>query len=42
MYIRVQYLYMSTVENSRAGELTRQDVIDAAAGLVADRGYTPG
>jgi TetR/AcrR family transcriptional regulator, tetracycline repressor protein len=39
MYIRVQYLYMSTVENSRAGELTRQDVIDAAAGLVADRGY---
>jgi TetR/AcrR family tetracycline transcriptional repressor len=26
-------------EGSRAGELTRQDVIDAAAALVADRGY---
>jgi len=26
-------------EDSRAGELTRQDVIDAAAGLVADRGF---
>jgi TetR/AcrR family tetracycline transcriptional repressor len=32
-------MYMSTAENSRAGELTRQDVINAAAGLVADRGY---
>jgi len=39
MYIRVQYVYMSRVEESRAGELTRQDVIDAAAALVADRGY---
>src|ERR1700694_3102559 len=30
---------MSTAAISRAGELTRQDVIDAAADLVADQGY---
>jgi len=30
---------MSRVANSRAGELTRDDVIDAAAELVAERGY---
>jgi len=39
MYIHVQYVYMSRATGSRAGELTRQDVIDAAAGLVAERGY---
>jgi AcrR family transcriptional regulator len=30
---------MSVVARSRAGELTREDVIDAAAELVAERGY---
>jgi len=30
---------MSVVANSRASELTREDVIDAAAELVAERGY---
>jgi len=30
---------MSVVTNSRASELTREDVIDAAAELVAERGY---
>jgi AcrR family transcriptional regulator len=30
---------MSVVANSRARELTREDVIDAAAELVAERGY---
>jgi AcrR family transcriptional regulator len=30
---------MTRVATSRAGELTREDVIDAAAELVADRGY---
>jgi AcrR family transcriptional regulator len=30
---------MSVVANSRAGELTREDVIGAAAQLVAERGY---
>lgn len=30
---------MSGVANSRASELTREDVIDAAAELVAERGY---
>src|SRR5215467_480660 len=39
MYIHVLYVYMSRAAGSRAGELTRQDVIDAAAGLVAERGY---
>ena len=32
-------MYMSRAAGSRARELTRQDVIDAAAGLVAERGY---
>jgi AcrR family transcriptional regulator len=31
---------MSVVANSRASELSREDVIDAAAELVAERGYT--
>jgi AcrR family transcriptional regulator len=31
---------MSRSANSRAGELTREDVITAAAGLVAERGYS--
>ena len=39
MYIFVPYMYMSRAAASRAGELTRQDVIDAAAGLVAEDGY---
>jgi len=39
MYIHVQYVYMSRAARSAAGELTRQDVIDAAAGLVAEHGY---
>jgi AcrR family transcriptional regulator len=30
---------MPRVASSRAGELTREDVVDAAAELVADRGY---
>ncbi|MDQ1568293.1 MAG: hypothetical protein QOF96_3173, partial [Actinomycetota bacterium] len=30
---------MSVVANSKASELTREDVIDAAAELVAERGY---
>src|SRR5258708_1321655 len=30
---------MPRVADSKAGELTREDVIDAAAELVADRGY---
>ena len=38
-YVRVQYVYMSRGGDSKAGELTRQDVIDAAAGLVAEHGY---
>jgi TetR/AcrR family transcriptional regulator, tetracycline repressor protein len=39
MYIPVQYVYMSMAESPRAGELTRQVIVDAAAALVADRGY---
>ena len=39
MYIFVPYMHMSRAAASRAGELTRQDVIDAAAGLVAEDGY---
>jgi len=39
MYIHVQYVYMSRTARSGASELTRQHVIDAAAGLVAERGY---
>ena len=38
-YIHVLYVYMSRATWSKAGELTRGDVIDAAAGLVAERGY---
>ena len=38
-YIHVLYVYMSRATRSRAGELTREDVIDAAAGLAAERGY---
>src|SRR5215467_10265864 len=38
-YIHVLYVYMSRAAGSRAGELTREDVIDAAAGLAAERGY---
>src|SRR6516225_2824695 len=38
-YIHVQYMYMSRAAGSRASELTRQDIIDAAAGLAAERGY---
>jgi AcrR family transcriptional regulator len=40
MYIRVLYVYMSRAGGSRAGELTREGVIDAAADLVAERGYS--
>jgi AcrR family transcriptional regulator len=32
-------VYRSRAAGARAGELTRQDVIDAAAGLVAEPGY---
>lgn len=39
MYIGVQYAYMSRSDGSRAGELTREDIIDAAAALVAEHGY---
>ncbi len=39
MHIQVQYVYMSRGGGSRSGELTRQDVIDAAARLVAEHGY---
>src|SRR5262249_59327058 len=39
LYIQVGYVYMSRGGGSGAGELTRQDVIDAAAGLAAERGY---
>jgi len=38
-YIHVQYVYMSRGADCRAGEPTRQDVIDDAAGLVAEHGY---
>src|SRR5437660_8647856 len=37
--IHVQYAYMSSVLQSPASALTRDDVIDAAAELVAEQGY---
>src|SRR6266853_1715396 len=38
--IHVQYAYMSSALQSPASALTRDDVIDAAADLVAEQGYS--
>ena len=39
MYIGVLYVYMSRTDGSRAGQLTREGITDAAAALVAEHGY---
>lgn len=39
MYIGVHYVYMSRADGSRAGELTREGITDAAAALVGEHGY---